>query len=267
MISKQQFKKYSRKAAPYARSFYKKTGMVNPNKKGFVSTSRLIKDVALLKSVINSEKKRINAYQQNIAFGQTNANSSGHWQGEITPQPIQGTGYNQRSGSSVRVHSAYIQMQFRQMSAANSPIRIRIRILKVDISNTTLGPAAIVADAILPNPFCTSASIYDNNTIMDPDSFTKYPIVYDKTITLSADNHSASEMIKNHDIPLKFKNLHTRWSQDSTTIESGRLIMILTTDNGNCSTTTASTVTGCVNLSVNTGVIFSMSSNFYFYDN
>ena len=43
----------------YARKAYRATGLVNPIKKGRVSTTRLFKDVAMLKGIINSEKFRI----------------------------------------------------------------------------------------------------------------------------------------------------------------------------------------------------------------
>ena len=43
----------------YARKFYKTTGLVNPVKKGRISTTRLAKDVSILKGIINSEKFRL----------------------------------------------------------------------------------------------------------------------------------------------------------------------------------------------------------------
>jgi len=72
------------------------------NKNGALSSSRIFKDVAKLKMMINAEKKRYEISVNGVAFAQLNGNAAGLYALDITPIPAVGSNFNQRSGSSIK---------------------------------------------------------------------------------------------------------------------------------------------------------------------
>ena len=97
----------------YGRMAYKATGLVNPVKKGRVSLSRVIKDVGILKSMVNSEKFRLETKVDGLGVAQVNVNASGHYIVDVTPVPPQGDGYNNRQGNSIKLHSSHYDFFFK----------------------------------------------------------------------------------------------------------------------------------------------------------
>lgn len=253
---------YKKKTAPY--SWMKK---VNPIVK---KVSGLIKNVAYLKSIINSElKESINqAGSTPIRLGQFDgATTAGLNTQELTPQPSQGSSSSQRNGDSIKLHSLNIDYRFYGMTGTSAMNQIRIVIIhSYDEDETT---ANIATQMFLADNW-TDANIRSFNSEYNHDYEKTYKLLYDKVHYLPPTQGAAAtnnQSIINPSIMLNFKDHHIRFDTDSTTPVSGRIIQIVFAAVGNANATTAVTSTGAPITSVNTGVFMAYKSTAKFYDN
>lgn len=264
------FKRYTKR---FGRMAYKATGYKNPMKKGKLSSSRLLKqvprvlkDVMALKSMVNAEKKR---FEQNLnsgnPIGQVNGNSSGHWLLDLTPNIQQGDGYNQKNGNSYKWHSSFLDFQFQQQTATNGALRIKIQLIKV-VGQALSTVSDIMGKFIEPTSF-TSGIVYDINSPRDPDYFKNYIVLKTKYVYLPADNLNGQLSMKRVKMGIKYKNHHVRTNNNDPTITMGQVLILITADRGNCSSTTASTITGIPDGTINSGASFLGEFTHYYYDN
>lgn len=258
------FRKYARRAQRAVKKRYVKKG-------GKLNEKRIIKDVKFLKSVLNSEKKRYTINNSSATpLGQVSGNINGGLALDITPLPQQGTGFSTRNGSSIKLHSSYLQFQFYHQAQTVAPIRVKIYIF--EIKGATQAPITNVSSSFLSvNPFIyagnsPAVAIYDYNSARNPDFMKQYRLIKVKTATVPADTLSTQPMIKDVKIGLKYKNLHTRFSADSQTVTSGQLCCLIVTDCGN-SGTTASSVALIPATGATTGLSVNYNFVHYFYDN
>ena len=120
----------------FGRKVYKATGYKNPYKKGNFMTSRAIKqvpklaqDVSRIMGMLNTEKKRViqvNSATQSV--GQVNINNSGHWLLDITPNPSQGVGYDNKTGNSIKVVGSHFDFQFFSQVNCSNGCKIKIQV-------------------------------------------------------------------------------------------------------------------------------------------
>ena len=130
---------YKTKLRNYGRTFYKYSGYVNPMKRGRLSSTRvtknltkLAKDINMVKAMVNAEKKRVVLSNNNQAVGQVaNATGSGHFLLDITPNPTQGTGFSNKTGSSIKLHSSHFDFQLFGQTNNVSGIKVKVYIVKV----------------------------------------------------------------------------------------------------------------------------------------
>lgn len=264
---------YNKKAVKNAgRYFYKSIGYKNPMKKGKLSSSRIMKqlpklaqDVMMLKSVINSEKKRF--YQQNTGqvVGQVSGNSSGHYLIDLTPGLTQGTGFQNRVGNSVKLHSSFISFQFTGQTNTASGIRLKIQLVKV-VGACYSTISGVMSKFINPNQFLTG-TFYDMTSSRDPDYFKNFKILSTKYVGIQPDAISGQIETKYVNMGVKYKNHHIRYEEDTSTVTMGQIFLIITADRGNCNLSTANTTTGVPIQSALTGLNFSYAHTHYFYDN
>lgn len=239
-------------------------------KKGNLNTKQLVKDVMYLKSVLNPEKKRylIN-YTSDLAVGQVNVNAAGLYVTDITPIPAVGTGYNNRNGASIKLHSTHFAFMMKQQSSTLNKVKVRIEIWLIK-GNPYASAASFPADHYLANSFITGASIVDYNSDPDPDDFNKARLI--RTFHTAVPNDQVTQtQIKLFKGGIKYNNgqgHHVRFDLNTTTIEQGQLIMIIFADNGNVDSTNASTLGGGVPItSANTGITMNYNITHYYYDN
>lgn len=252
------------------RNIYKVSGLVNPIKKGKVSTARLIKDVAMLKGIINSEKFKFEQLIFNDqAVGQVNANASGHQIFDITPQPTQGDGYSNRQGNSIKWVSSHYSFFVQKQNANVGPCNLKIQIIKI-IGEPYSTPAnGILGKFIEPNRWINTGTVYDTASDRKPEYFRQYKVLCTKNIKFQGVQYAgqavATQKIVNFGI--KLKNHHVKWNGNSTTTSQGQVLMLVTCDTGNCSTSTASTLDSIANNAINTGLIMNCNKADYYYDN
>lgn len=257
MAFKKYVKKVARKVGRRIRKRYTKNGKAN--------ISRIVKDVSYLKSVLNPEKKRYTLTALGQILGQVFYNASGYYIADITPTPAQGITNATRNGSSIKLHSSFMQMQFYGQSATTASCRIACYIIEVKGSpDGSFGASSMFN---YNNFVGGGATVYDYNSSLNPDLFGEYKILAKKTFKYAPDQFSGQQVVMTKKIGMRYKNHHVRWNGNGSTLSGGQIIMILMADTGNSSTANASTLTNIAQTAVSTGLIFNYDMVHYFYDN
>lgn len=263
MYFKKTVKKAAKKSSRYLnKRYFKKKSNYTPK------WGRIEKDVAYLKSVLNPEKKK---HQQSFTDGlvaQCTGNLDSYFCLDVTPNPAQGTTSITRNGNSIKLHSAYLKMQFQNQSSSNvNPMRMRVMLVQV-IGQPLASTATFIQRFLKPNQFIPGVSIYDYFSDRNEESFKQYRVLRSKNVYMRANQHSGQQSIVNTSCGIKFKNYHVKFSSDgSTTIQDGQLYLLILADSGNSSTSTTSTLTGTAITAPNTGSFVQMDLTTYFYDN
>lgn len=252
-------KKQARRAWKAGKRFVKKRYLSKGGMKN------VIKDVAMIKKIVNSEKKYFNYKSTSaVAVGQVSGNSNAGLYLDTTPLPTQGSTRSTRNGASIKLASQYYRFQIVQQSATSSPIRIRIQLYQVIGAANNINVGVAQGEIYSSNPF---NGLVDFNSARNPDYFRDYKLLRQKFITLPTDPQASSLMLKELAFGMKFKSHHVRFSGDSQTVTQGQLILCVQCDNGNCSTTTASTTANIPNTIINSGITVQWTIDSYFYDN
>lgn len=255
------------------RKIYKQTGYVNPVKKGRVSSSRVLRqlpklaaDVLSLKSMVNAEKKRLEVPQTTAqAVGQISTNSSGHFLLDFTPVIAQGTGYNQRTGNSVKWHSSFLDLQFIQQVNQISRMRFKIQLVKVvGLPYSTM--SNVMGKFIEPTAFVTGGTIYDYNSPRNPDYFRDFVVLRTVYATMKADSTTGDSAIVRKKIGIKFKDHHIKTDLNTSTLTQGQVFLLITCDQGNCGGS-VSTLTNVAQTAASTGALLNYEFTHYYYDN
>ena len=252
------------------RRIYRATGLVNPVKKGRVSTTRLIKDVAMLKGIINSEKFRIESQPiSDVFIGQVNANTSGHKIYDFTPVPSQGDGYNNRQGNSIRWKASHYSFFIQKQANNVGSCTMKIELIKIIGEPYTTISSAIEGKYIEPDRWINGASVYDNASDRKPEYFKLFRVLRTVYVKFPAANYAgvsnAQQKIIN--FGLKLPNHHVKWNNNTNTMSDGQVLCLITCDTGNASTSTVSTLDSVANVAINTGFIVNANKVDYYYDN
>lgn len=249
------------------------------NKKKGVNLKRIYKDIAMVKGMLNSEKKHIayapsgtRSVAQIFSDGTTAGTGSGHDVIDLTSPgfvPVQGVGQNERTGSSIRVCSHILRMQFFQESNTNGP-----RVVQIYIIRTQGDIAFSVSEFLNPNTFIENAKpsgagpVYDNNSRRNQDFYKQFRVLARRSIYLKNDDISGETVVKNLTIPLKFKEgNHMKFQGATDTVVNGRTYMLLLCNAGNEGSGTPSGFSFLPTAAADTGVRYSYTNDYYYYDN
>lgn len=259
------FKRYGKKQGKRILRYGKKR--YYNSKSGSLNTNRMLQDVAMLKSIINAEKKEISVLAGASTVGQVNGNADGLLVLDVTPVSTQGTGDSQHSGDSIKVTTGMFNFQFSHMSALQSNMRIYVELY------TVLGKPQATSDVLnqlyKPNPFITGANIRDYNSVIDQDYRQQYKLIASRKVYIKSDQYSGQNLITECKMPLRFGKFghHVKFQENSSNVASGQLILVIRADTGNISGSTTSTLSGVINSAVNTGVYVNKNLQYYYYDN
>lgn len=238
-------------------------------RKGNLNVSQIAKDVMMLKSVINSEKKRTTlgagSFESAHFCGQVNGSSSGHQILDISPSSIaQGTDYNQRTGNSIKLHSLVIKGQFIQMTNTSQKVRVSVDIFmrKTDVAS----PAKLLAEVYSLNPF-PSTPVLDYHSVRNPDFYGDYMLLASRRLYVASDTVSPqTNACVNYTIPIKFgPKVHAKWTTAGA-YESVQIFYVVRLDSGN----QASTASSIVNIPTGvaeTGLFHVNQWQYFYYDN
>ncbi|MEO5351346.1 MAG: hypothetical protein H7836_17140, partial [Magnetococcus sp. YQC-3] len=244
------------------RRYFKGKGYSNPK------LGQMVKDVRFFKSIVNAEKKRVsyNTLGSPLQVAQVTGNSSGHQLWDGTPLPAQGSGYNQRTGNSIKWHSVHFTFQFTHQSAADQSNKVMIYLVKTVGRIYTTG-SNFITDFLQTNPF-VNGTVYDTNSPRVQETYKNFIVLKKKAVYMPADQISSVPYIKTVDFGHKFKSHHVRWATDNTAITDGQVWVLLVAMNGNHSATTPSTLNSGVPLkTISTGIQFNYVQTNYYYDN
>lgn len=249
------------------------------NKKKGVNLKRIYKDIAMVKGMLNSEKKH-KAYAptgsrsvaQIFSDGTDAGTGSGHDILDLTSSnfvPASGSNQDQRTGSSIRVCSHVLRFQFWQESNTAGPRVVQIYIIR------TQGDAALsIGEFLNPNTFfennkpSVTGSVYDNNSRRNQDFYKQFRVLARKTIYVKNDDTSNETVVKNVTIPLKFKSgNHYKFQGNTQTVVNGRTFCLLLCNAGNEGSGTPTGFSFIPTAEAETGVRYSYTNDYYYYDN
>lgn len=240
------------------------------HKKGGLKIKQIVKDVSMLKSMVNAEKKRYDIAGE-TPLGQLNgATGQGLFVTDLTPVPQEGVTSTTRTGNSIRLHSAFFKAQFWHMASTTAPITGQLIFMRVwgpPVSNLT----TFVNQIFNLNPFVLNAgspAIVDLNSDQNPDYMRQYKIIKRKRFHIPIDSYAGVNVIKTISVGLKFPKWHVRYQTDGGAVPTeGQLLMIALVDSGNISGTTASTLSNVPVSGTSTGLNFAYNMYEYYYDN
>lgn len=226
--------------------------------------SAMVRDLNTLKSMVNAEKKRITTTSVNQSVAQIYNNVTGHYIVDVTPNPSQGSAFNQKSGSSIKWHSSHYDFQIWGQSANVSGMKLKLEWVKVvGLPYASLND--VFGKYIQPNPFI-SGTVYDISASRDPDYFKNFVVIKRQYMTLAPDVITGDIPVTQRQLGFKLRNHHVRNNDNDPTLASGQVFLLITADRGNWGPT-ASTLTGVSNQLANSGVFFSWTRTDYYYDN
>lgn len=247
------------------RYYRKKTGL---------NIAQIARDVSMVKGMLNSEKKNKNyapasTYTVGQIFSDGTTTGSGHTLLDLTNTnhvPSVGVNQEQRTGASIRVCSHILRMQFWHQSGTAGPRTLHIYIVR------TQGDMAMVVNEFLnSNTFISTqggGNIYDNNSRRNQDYYKQFRVLARKTLYIKNDDTSGEMVVKNLIIPMKFKTgNHIKFQGNTDTVSNGRTYLFITCNAGNEGTGTPSGYDYIPTKTQFTGINFSYTNDFYYYDN
>jgi len=204
------------------RQAYKKSGLKKTYrkvrtmaKKRYSSRANIAADIAMLKHLVNVEKKRFDVTLTTpAAVSLSFSAAQGAYAAIISPQPIEGTGNAERVGNSIKIVSAMINLRFSQQSSAVNPIHIRWYIVCRPDNATSYTANSTFSHFLEVNPFTTQRDYHSNR---DPEYFTSMNVIKSGTVLLKQDQVTGGTGIVQVKVPLKL-NHHLKYNTDSTTI-------------------------------------------------
>lgn len=243
-----------RKGVKYAKKRY-------INKAGNFRLGRLVKDVAMVKKLINVEKKRYNSSTSGVV-GQVNGAGGGAVMLDITPTIAQGTNASQRTGNSVKMTGLYIQGQFIQQSSALDSNRFSIELWCHKNKEVPMSLGSTGAEIYGASPFSGQIDMVSRR---NQDYFSDYVCLRKRTAYVRGDTNNTN-IFKNTTFNMGVKlQRHLRWD-DAGNLINGQYFLIIRAQSGNCSSSTASTA-DIAHKGTNTGYTYGLNISQYYVDN
>lgn len=234
-----------------------------------LNVARIASDVAKLAMVINSEKKQYQLALQSQNVGGCNANLTGSICLDVTPMMAQGADQYQRNGISIKLTSQFWQIQVSQMPSTviTNSIIYELWYNTGHVMDQSTALTSIYAPSIF-------SGVIDATSTRDADHMNDFRLLTRKRLVISADSVSGVGNVKTFTIPIKFnkgKGHHIRYTGTGYTnylndVQSGQILLVMRGDNGNSSTTTASTLPGYPT-GANTGLHIRFANKTWYYDN
>lgn len=218
--------------------------------------------VKTIKSVINKimpkpELKQFHVVDTSgFTLGQVNGTTGGGFICEdITPQPAQGLAYGEHIGNEIQLYDMDLRLQTVDMTNRAQPVKVRIEIFH--IVGEAITPANFVPSAYYLNDFVGGGAFCeDYNSIMDRDYKKAYKRLLVKTFTHAPDNFSGQSMVTSKRYSLRLRKHKILFAENTTTVQTGQLLMVVMCDGGNKSTGVAATATNVPTTQVSSGLNF-----------
>lgn len=264
-------KKYAKKAT---KAVGKRYG-VSYGRKGLrmskSSLSRIDKDVQMIKSRLNVEKKLKVGLVQTGTVAQANQNTYGFVTHDLTPLWTQGVGEDQRVGNSLKLTGFHMKLQLRGQQYTGTKRRLKIMLIK------TTRPGTITLDNIVEDMFDInpltgfvdyhSDRDYSDNQKTEKVLRTVYMTLGDKPYTDSFGDGEPYAQIADRTIALKLQDVLRFENNLTSAPNDARYFVVMLCDTGNKSTSSSSTNPGVMIQPQRTGVEYQFHNKFWYCDN
>ena len=205
-----EFKKFVKKAYTKVKTAAKK----RYTKKGGLNVMKIAKDVMKMTQLLNVEKK----YQVYTETG--NEFSLEHYYAtEVTPVIPQGVTANTRTGNSVKLVSARLDVQIKAQANMTNQFRYKWYLVRKPDAGPATSPATVVNHFLEPNIF---NGLYDVHSQRDPEFFKNYRVVAQGSGSLRPENLAGQMAINQWHKNLKL-DFHLKFDSNQT---------VITTENG-----------------------------------
>jgi len=246
--------------------------------KGGIKIDAIAKDLMMIKSRLNSEKKEKREVEiTNGVVGQVFGDLNGYWFQDITPILGQGTGADERVGNSLKMTGCNLNFQFMGQQKTLTGRKLKIGLYRV--RDPSLGPndasTDITADVFDANPltglFDYNAARAYRNSKNDGIACIREKTVYLPKIeqfgaATDLANLDYEKAYKTLNFPVKLNDLF-RYEQDNDNLPNGfRYVIIVRADVGN-SGPTGSNIQNIPVSTSNSGVSFRMGQRWWYVDN
>lgn len=201
----------------------------------------LAKDVEMIKSRLNSEKKHKDVDVYTYTAGQTNGNSDGLTAFDVTPQISQGTDSDERVGNSLKLTGMTFPIQFAQQVNTLGDRKVRLTLLRVRAADNGVS-AVEAANAVWDlNPLTQlrdySAPKAYRNSKSDGIAILRSVTCYVKGPALETGSDGAitnREMnVKDIRISLKLQDILRYGASGETVPEGVKYFLVIQCDAGN----------------------------------
>jgi len=232
--SRSTFRRTLRKAGRAVKSrYFKGKGFSKPK------LSRMAKDLAVVKSMVNAEKEIYVAQQ---LVGQNVDVTTPYF--EPLTNVAEGTTHGTRDGESVKLHGYRYSLRFGQQASGSNTLYCKLWIVKY------IGPrgSAPAISTFLKPDFDGNYSTYSKR---NEDHYGSYIVVARKNIFIPADTVSGVSMYKQTKLYGRFKgNCHQRYSGAlQGTLLTDQMYFMAVSSDGTIGTSTANTITSQLQIS------------------
>ena len=195
---------------------------------------RLSKQVKNLQMICKPEKKYTDVSQTTITYlGQYDTvGEDGAFYASLTPEISGGSNISSRVGNKIQLVSAYLQIQLRQQSSTQAPVRYRYWIMRRKINTPDdIGSAATFNNYFLTNPFSEVRDYFSNP---DMETMKQLQVVARgkglvRADTMGTGSQAMTAFIKR---PLKLNFPQTYDNANATTPNDNKLYLFVQCDNG-----------------------------------
>lgn len=183
--------------------------------KGSPNIKNIVKDVKMLKHLVNIEKKRSDITVI-IAqpFGRANAGADGAYHAIISPTIIQGITGDERIGNSIKLVSGCLDVSIEQQVNTLNSIKMKLYVICRPENAGGYSALTTLNTFLEVNPFTSRRDYYSNR---DPEYFTEFRVIKQMTLELKQDQITAGVARIQKKIPLVF-NHHQKFNSDGSTV-------------------------------------------------
>jgi hypothetical protein len=235
------------------------------------SMSKIAKDVMMIKSQLNVEKKfRDTAETVSGSVGQVNVNADGFAAYQVTPQIAQGVQESQRVGNSIKATGLVLKLNMIKQINAQGPRRAKIFVIRTTDPGIS---GSDVHNRILDVNQMSGVRDYHSNLDYTQLKDGRLRILTTKYVYLPQDSGVASGTMDTRErqtkaitIALKLNEVLRYNANGDDLPENVRYWVVMVADNGN----KGSTNSGLVDINVwqdESAVAFKMTSRFWYVDN
>lgn len=256
------YTKKIKKAVGKVSTAAKKRYGIGKGRGGFKFT-QVAKDLEMIKSRLNVEKKFKDEIDISASVGQCDGNNFGGAVFDTTPILTQGVQESGRIGNSIRATGFVLNMACRGQVNAHKRI-LKVMLVRSRASDAPFGAGGIIDDLFNVNPLTGLVDFYSERNYSGSKG--PHQILATKYVKVAPNNDSstgyacAKMAVKLNDV--------IRWDTNAATSpQDFKYHIIILADFGNRSLSTPSTNPGILEQGSSTGVALRMSTRIWYVDN